>query len=264
LDGHSILLFDNPGFDDTSRSDTEILTQIAAFLAQTYQEGTKLAGIIYMHRISDMRVGGISVRNIRMFEELCGPSPLKNVAIVTTMWGPGIKPEVGERREKQLASDERFFKFALDNGAHLLRHVDEADVGSAQAIIRSFFKNQPEAMCIQRELVDEGKDISQTAAGEVLNREFAAKLKLAEENLRRDMKALEDRLRKSVEADKTAINRQLSDVQQRYDETRQIYRDPWRSSGEVFRSVSNLVGNDNVMDVMERQTFLFFALTYPV
>ena len=33
LDGRAVALIDTPGFDDTSKSDTEILEMIAAFLA---------------------------------------------------------------------------------------------------------------------------------------------------------------------------------------------------------------------------------------
>lgn len=33
LDGRSVTLIDTPGFDDTSKSDSEILRMIAAFLA---------------------------------------------------------------------------------------------------------------------------------------------------------------------------------------------------------------------------------------
>jgi len=35
LDGRSVILIDTPGFDDTSKSDTDILKMIAAFLATT-------------------------------------------------------------------------------------------------------------------------------------------------------------------------------------------------------------------------------------
>ena len=33
LDGRSVILIDTPGFDDTNKSDTDILKLIAAFLA---------------------------------------------------------------------------------------------------------------------------------------------------------------------------------------------------------------------------------------
>ncbi|KAJ7707496.1 P-loop containing nucleoside triphosphate hydrolase protein [Mycena rosella] len=174
LDGRWVTLIDTPGFDDTSKSDTDILTLIAAFLAKTYEGGKKLAGVIYMHRISDVRMGGISTRNFKMFRQLCGESTLKNVVIVTNFWGE-VGLEVGEAREAELASDERFFKPVLDKGARLLRHDNDAP--SAQAILHYLIENQPLALRIQRELVDQRKEISQTAAGEELNRELAEQIK---------------------------------------------------------------------------------------
>jgi len=35
LDGRRAVLIDTPGFDDTTKSDTDILKKIAAFLAKT-------------------------------------------------------------------------------------------------------------------------------------------------------------------------------------------------------------------------------------
>ena len=35
LDGRAVILIDTPGFDDTNKSDTDILKLIAAFLATT-------------------------------------------------------------------------------------------------------------------------------------------------------------------------------------------------------------------------------------
>jgi len=61
-----------PGFDDTSRSDTDVLKDVAFFLSQTYKHTVRLAGIIYLHRITDMRMAGSSLRNLTMFKKLCG------------------------------------------------------------------------------------------------------------------------------------------------------------------------------------------------
>ena len=36
LDGRSVVLIDTPGFDDTTRSDTDVLKMIAAFLETSY------------------------------------------------------------------------------------------------------------------------------------------------------------------------------------------------------------------------------------
>jgi predicted GTPase len=70
-DGTKLFLVDTPGFDDTYRSDTDILKEIANWLSTAYEENIKLAGIIYLHRIEDVRLGGAAMRNLRMFKAQC-------------------------------------------------------------------------------------------------------------------------------------------------------------------------------------------------
>ena len=124
-----------------------------------------------MHRISDFRMGGISRRNFSMFRNLCGDETLGNVVIVTNMWGE-VSPEKGAARELELRTDGILFKPVVDKGALMLRH--DRTLASAHAILRHIVDNRPKALRIQRELVDEGKDITQTAAGVELDRELAA------------------------------------------------------------------------------------------
>jgi len=130
-----------------------------------YEKGSQLAGVIYIHRISDKRFTGIAGRNFKMFRKLCGDKTLKNVVLVTNMWGE-VPRDVGESREDELSST--FFKPVLDKGAQMVRHHNTAQ--SAQDIIRVIMKNRPVVLQIQRELVDEHKDIVDTAAGEAVNR----------------------------------------------------------------------------------------------
>jgi hypothetical protein len=54
-----------------------------------------------------------------MFRKLRGESTLKNVVIMTNMWGR-VEKDVGEAREKELAGV--YFKIALEKGAQLVRH----------------------------------------------------------------------------------------------------------------------------------------------
>jgi len=121
----------------------------------------KLSGLIYVHRICDVRMGGISSRNFRMFRKLCGDDTLKNVVIVTNMWGE-VGQAKGEMREAELKN--KFFKPALDKGAQMLRH--DNTVESAHNILRHIIQNHPLPLKIQRELVDEKKDIGQTDAAQ--------------------------------------------------------------------------------------------------
>ncbi|KAI0342626.1 P-loop containing nucleoside triphosphate hydrolase protein [Trametopsis cervina] len=171
LDGSRVTLVDTPGFDDTTVSDTEILKMISAYLSSSYQGGIKLSGVIYMHRISDIRIGGISRRNFGMFRKLCGDDSLKNVVIVTNMWGE-VSREKGVAREEELKTDELLFKPVLAKGATMLRNYNT--VQSARLILRQLLGNRPQALQLQRELVDEGRDITQTEAGVELDREMVA------------------------------------------------------------------------------------------
>ncbi|KAI5994304.1 hypothetical protein EDC04DRAFT_2910550 [Pisolithus marmoratus] len=167
LNGRIVTLIDTPGFDDTTRSDTDILSSIAAYLSNTYEHGAKLAGVIYMHRISDFRMGGTSKRNFRLFRELCGDNSLKNVTIVTNMWG-NVDPKIGEAREKELATNDKFFKPVLEKGARMMRH--HGTQASAHTILRYLVNGQAATLAIQHELVNERKDLAHTAAGAELAR----------------------------------------------------------------------------------------------
>jgi len=118
VSGRNVFLIDTPGFDDTTMSDTDILKMISLYLQTTYERGIKLSGVLYFHRISDNKMGGVSRRNFNMFRKLCGEETLRNVLIVTTMWGIVPVPQA-EAREKELASDDLLFKSVIDKGARM-------------------------------------------------------------------------------------------------------------------------------------------------
>lgn len=138
----------------------------------SYREDKKLSGIIYMHRITDTRFSGVSRRNLEMFKKLCGEKTLRNVVLVTNMWGQ-VDHAKGEAREHELATDTILFKPLLDAGAQMMRHDDTLE--SAHRILSRFVDNQPEPLAIQREVVDEGKLVEGTSAGVELVDEEAKK-----------------------------------------------------------------------------------------
>ena len=71
-----------------------------------YEARRLLAGVVYLHRISDRRVGGVAKRNFSMFRKLCGESTLKNAVIVTTMWtpNPGAAAQAEEEEREKFVS----------------------------------------------------------------------------------------------------------------------------------------------------------------
>ncbi|EMD41350.1 hypothetical protein CERSUDRAFT_78997 [Gelatoporia subvermispora B] len=91
-----------------------------------------------MHRINDVRVGGVSRRNLRMFQKLCGSKSLRNVVIVTTMWDT-VSEELGAQRERELMTDT--FKALLDEGAEMKRFNN--GITSAREIISYILFHDP-------------------------------------------------------------------------------------------------------------------------
>ena len=177
-----------------------------------YENGSKLAGVIYIHRISDKRFTGMAGRNFKMFRELCGDSSLKNVILVTNMWGE-VSEAVGETREQELTTN--FFKQVLDKGAQLARHHNTTQ--SAHDIIRRIMKNKPAPLKIQVELVDEHKDIIDTAAGEAINKELnelirrhQAELKDIQEEMMKAMKEKDEETREEMEEERRKFQDEMN------------------------------------------------------
>lgn len=135
-----------------------------------------------------------------MFRKLCGDNVLHNVVIVTTMWGV-VDVGIGAARERELATDDILFKPVLDLGARMTRYMHNAV--SAQAALIYVINNRPEPLRIQRELVDERKDIEDTDAGQELLRELAAMMKKHQEQLAALQTELQEALKaKDVESAK--------------------------------------------------------------
>ena len=137
-------------------------------------------------------MSGIARKNFNMFQKLCGSNALQNVVIVTNMWGE-VDPQVGNAREAELIGEDIFFKPVLAKGARMARHGN--NVPSAEAIIRLVLDNHPLPLRIQEELVNEHKDISETGAGEELDREINAQIRKHQEEIRALKEDMEEAIR---------------------------------------------------------------------
>jgi hypothetical protein len=196
--GQHVHLIDTPGFDDTNNSDIDTLKTIATYLSASYANGVRLTGIVYLHRISDNRLGGSGMRNLRMFKKLSGSSTWPNTAIGTTMWGPNEYAE-GIAREKELSNDPIYFGDLLFGGANLFRIAEhgtgpeEQKHSSLKMMSRliQYASISPKLeLKIQRELVKEHKLLDATAAGqEALGDLYHIRVQLTDqlESTRRDM-----------------------------------------------------------------------------
>jgi len=176
LDGRRVQLIDTPGFDDTVLSDTTILTTIAEWLKESYDDRCLLSGIIYLHRISDPRMDPSSKKSLRMFRSLCGTGNLKNVILATTMWEKTDEVD-GQRREDELRNN--FWKEMLSNKSELARISSDPEDG--KRLIRNLLGNQPMVLQLQDEL-SQGKSLSATDAGAEIREEMERlRIKLTQE-----------------------------------------------------------------------------------
>ena len=180
-----LVLVDTPGFDDTNKSDKEILQMIGDWLKKTYfslllprffssregcilftryENSIKLAGIVYLHRITDNRMAGTPHRNLRMFAELCGNQGLKKVILATTMWDQ-VTVTTGAQREHDLRVN--YWKVMMDKGASIARFQNTHET-AWEIIDKIVQKTSTDALLIQKELVDRKLRLNETKAGKAL------------------------------------------------------------------------------------------------
>lgn len=143
-----------------------------------------LDGILYLHRISDNRMAGTPLRNLEVFEKICGPKACSRVVMMTTMWDELDDEETGETRQEEL--EATFWKPMIDRGSKTERYRNTSE--SAWRILEPFFGNQRQrlaalqsqketvlqqqkqkgALRLQQETAQQHKALSSTDAGQAL------------------------------------------------------------------------------------------------
>ena len=156
-------LIDTPGFDDTHKTDTQVLREITNWLSTAYTADLKLTGIIYLHRILDVKIGGTAMKNLRMFKKLCGDDSLGSVVLATTFWGM-TKPEIEQSREAQLTTRSDFWGHFIQKGSKVFRQ-DQGRESAAKIIDYLVSRRKPVVLEIQREMNEQNKTLDQTGAG---------------------------------------------------------------------------------------------------
>ncbi|KPI34877.1 uncharacterized protein AB675_2253 [Cyphellophora attinorum] len=200
--GRTIRLIDTPGFDDSTRDDLDILTEIAYWLSQAYKR-IQLAGIIYLHPVDAPRLGGVARRNLTMFKLLVGKDCLRSVVLATTMWD-NVTPEEGSRRQNELATTDEFWGDMIKAGSRLEVH-DNTEASALRIIDRIVSNRENMVLDIQRELVDDHKPLDATSAGQEQSRKFLAEKAKAESRLQKKQQELDDALRQRQQEDAEKI-----------------------------------------------------------
>ena len=165
-------LIDTPGFNYTYCSDAAVLTEITVWLSASYRQSFKIDSIPYLHRISDRRLTGSSLKNLHILRKLCVSNNLSSVALVATMKDSSdTDMATATARETELVSNSAFGGLMIEFGGRSYRHLGTRE--SAMQIVSSMTSsNTTTVLQIQRELAIEGKTLLETSAGRELNAEL--------------------------------------------------------------------------------------------
>ncbi|KAG8785819.1 hypothetical protein FRC19_006477 [Serendipita sp. 401] len=215
IKGESFALIDTPGFNDTTRSDYEILGEIAAFLTAAQKGRYRLDKLLYLHRISDNRMAGTPLRNLELFASVCGNVAMPNVTIVTTMWNL-VTPQIGEERVRQLR--ESFWTQMINGGCDITKFRDSRP--SAEDIIGQ--KREAQTTLLAQELVTKGKNLNTTAAGIMLSKQLekllqdekASSLKLQQLSQQQNNAAARQHLESELNDIRKSISQKVSELGQ--------------------------------------------------
>ena len=161
-----------------------------------------------------------------MFRELCGDTTLKNVVLVTNMWGE-VTQDVGEARERELTTN--FFRPVLNKGAQIARH--HYNPQSAHDIIRRIMKNQPFRPRAQRESTG-GADREEFE--EFQRRQ--AELNSLREEMEQALRDKEEGMRKVLEEENRKVREELDRLRVESERLASVYREERRRmEAEMWR-----------------------------
>ena len=132
-------------------------------------------------------MAGTPLKNLRMFEELCGKNAFHNVILTTTMWD-NIGEETGCAREEELKS--RYWKSMLDRNSTTSRFMGTRE--SALHLIEPLIDaaNKKSSLLLQQEMVDLRNKLPATSAGARLFFETELLVKRRQEVLERIRNAM--------------------------------------------------------------------------
>lgn len=256
IDNRVITLVDTPGFDDTFRSDYEILKEVATWLEVSYKAAHSISGIIYLQPITSGRVTGGMKRTFDVFEKLIGSENFGQVILVTSKWD--TLRDVGfrdaEETEKQLK--EIFWEPLIQKGALTARF--SGDRQSALQIVERLSFDQRDTsnlpLAIQREMVDEARNLDQTTASEVLSKFHTMEKRLdAEVKARRDAEAELSRKteehQKRIDLEQAQFKKVLADSAAEKAQTVSRMQEDWEKRFKSLQNEVSRVTTDQGVDL---------------
>lgn len=145
------------------------MTRVLDWLESSFRSGTRLNGLIYLHRIIDPKMQGSALNNMRMFRKLCGPECFQNIILATTFW-EDVPADLGAKREQQLKDNDEFWGKMVKRGSAVRRLGTDRESG--MKLLLDVARKQKITLQSQQEMVDEHKSAHGTAAALAVQEEL--------------------------------------------------------------------------------------------
>jgi len=175
-----------------------------------FKKNVKLAGIIYLHRISDRRQPTSLSQNVEKLVTLCGSDTIANIVLATTMWGNEGSLEERHKRETDL---EIQLKTNVEGMKVEMMRFEDSFISAWDIIDVATQTDEDDAddTRLQQELVELGEKLNDKVGREkfkklqkllAANQDILRKLREGgpDEVLVRDLNAQYEDLRKTLQA----------------------------------------------------------------
>jgi len=227
---HRVHLIDTPGFDDSYRSESEILQEVAYWLTKAYQNGFLLNGIVYLYSIAQPRWTASAEKSLAVLKALCGPESYEAVVLATTFWDLVDRDEAHDRARQLVQNHARWGEMTAA-GSMVRAHA--AGYPSAMEIIKHIVtRDKKYTLLIQREMDHTNKELLDTTAGREVHRlwirdieNFKRKLNDTRADVTSKSRESKQRLKEEIASLEKAIATRQDDISDLSQTTHELHQE---------------------------------------
>lgn len=230
-EGHTFHLIDTPGFDDTKRCDTETFEEIAFWLTVAHDHEISISGLIYLHRITDLRIQRAALQSLEIFKKMCGAENYNVIVLGTTRWDEVLPNQraKAKARQQQLCGKDQFWGDVIQAGGKVVA-LDNSREDALRILAHIANKNRKITLAFQRQVFKDDLQIFQTDAGRVLYAAVNKQLKESEAGLEEATKSIREEI---IRNDRGRAGKRLAELREQ--------RDAWmREIGELEEGIDAL------------------------
>jgi hypothetical protein len=194
------------------------LEEINRCLTEYFMRKARVTGVIYVHAITEPRMRGSAMKNLRMFRQVVGDEHMKHCSLVTTKWSKQNK-DLSQTREDELRNGDTFWKPLLKKGATIKQFNDTRK--SAMEIIAPFTLCDKFLMKLTKEYNLEGKPLDMTDAGrevsddiEKAKKAHKEEIALLKEERARALKDKDDEMIKLIDDERRQLQSKIDEMKE--------------------------------------------------